>query len=161
MAVKIRISELLGKHKMSQKELSIKTGIRPATISTMYHEQIKRIDIDHIDALCRVFDCTPNEIFEYTSNKRSSRYEEYKTDTNKISDKNNYPEQFLKDIKDTDMKLKYTNHGMIISNSDGDKVKDRNEDEHGKDKTYLYNITREYIEEILLDILSEKNKHNG
>lgn len=69
--IKIHISEWLGKRKMTQKELAERTGIRPATIHTMYHETIKRLDIEHMDALCDVFQCQPGDLFTHvkTENK--------------------------------------------------------------------------------------------
>ncbi len=63
--IKIKLSDLLGKHKMNQKTLSKLTNIRPATISKMYYEEIKRIDIKHIDSLCKAFNCEISELFEY------------------------------------------------------------------------------------------------
>ena len=39
--IKIKLSNLLGKHKMTQKSLSELTNIRPATVSKMYYEEIK------------------------------------------------------------------------------------------------------------------------
>ncbi|SFQ23529.1 helix-turn-helix domain-containing protein [Caldicoprobacter faecalis] len=63
--IKIKVSDMLGKYKMTQKELAQKTGIRPATISALYHETIKRIEIAHIDALCKAFNCKVEDIFEY------------------------------------------------------------------------------------------------
>lgn len=65
MAIKIKVSELLGKNKMTQKDLSEITGIRPATISSLYHETIKRIEIDQIDALCKAFNCAVSDLIEY------------------------------------------------------------------------------------------------
>jgi putative transcriptional regulator len=70
VGIKIKVSDLLGKHKMTQKELADKTGIRPATISGLYHETIKRIEIEQIAKLCEVFDCQPGDIFSYEENKR-------------------------------------------------------------------------------------------
>ena len=65
MAIKIKVSELLGRHKMTQKELSDRTGIRPGTVSALYHENIKRLEIDQINKLCAVFNCQPGDLFEY------------------------------------------------------------------------------------------------
>jgi putative transcriptional regulator len=70
MSIKIKISDLLGKHKMTQKELSDKTGIRPGTVSALYHETIKRFEIEHINKLCEVFQCQPNDIIEYIPDKK-------------------------------------------------------------------------------------------
>ena len=43
--IKFKLSYLLGEHKMTQKALADLTKIRPATISKLYYEEIKRIDI--------------------------------------------------------------------------------------------------------------------
>lgn len=69
--VKIKLSNLLGKHKMTQKALSEKTGIRPATISKMYYEEIKRIEVWQIDALCKAFDCGIEDLLEYIPDEKS------------------------------------------------------------------------------------------
>jgi len=65
MAIRIKVSDMLGKHKMTQKDLAVQAGIRPATVSAMYHETIKRLEVEHLDALCRVFKCQPGDLLEY------------------------------------------------------------------------------------------------
>lgn len=67
--VKIKLSELMGRHKMTQKEVSEKTGIRPSTVSIFYYETIKRIDVNHINELCKLFNCQPGDLFEYIEDK--------------------------------------------------------------------------------------------
>ena len=137
MTIKIRISELLGIHKMSQKELADKTGIRAATISALFHEQIKRIDIDHIDSLCKVFKCEPGDIFKFT-------------DVNENSIVNNSHSISNPNLHSSNMELVNSKNGMMIKKN----IKtDMNDDEN---KNPYYNITREYIEEIIFDILKEK-----
>ena len=63
--IKIKLSELLGKHKMNQKTLSKLTNIRPASVSKMYYEETKRVDIDQINSICKALDCEVSELFEY------------------------------------------------------------------------------------------------
>ena len=63
--VRIKLSELMGREKMNQKTLAKLTGIRPATISNMYYEDTKLIEIDQINSLCKVFHCTVGELLEY------------------------------------------------------------------------------------------------
>jgi putative transcriptional regulator len=63
--VRIKLSELLGKHKMTQRALAQETGIRPATISKMYYEETKRIEIDQIDRICKAFGCSIEDLLEY------------------------------------------------------------------------------------------------
>lgn len=65
MSIKINISTLLGQRKMNMSELSGMTGIRPGTISNLYYEETKRIEIDQINALCKALQCTVGDIFEY------------------------------------------------------------------------------------------------
>jgi putative transcriptional regulator len=69
MAIKIKVSDLLGKYKMTQKQLSYETGIRPATISSYYHETISRIEVSHLNKFCTTFKCQPGDIFEFIPDK--------------------------------------------------------------------------------------------
>ena len=68
--IKVKLSDLLGKHKMTQKALADATDIRPATISKMYYEEIKRIDVKHLNNICKTFDCEISELLEYIPDKR-------------------------------------------------------------------------------------------
>ena len=70
MAIKIKVSDMLGRRKMTQKTLSSKTNIRPATISALYHETIKRLDINHLDAICNALNCQPSDLFEYIPDEK-------------------------------------------------------------------------------------------
>ncbi len=69
--IKIKLSDLLGKHKMNQKMLSNLTGIRPATISKMYYEEIKRIDVKHLNSICQTFNCEISELLEFIPDKKN------------------------------------------------------------------------------------------
>jgi len=69
--IKIKLSDLLGKHKMSQKALSNITHIRPATISKMYYEEVKRIDIKQLDNICKAFNCEISELLEYIPDNKN------------------------------------------------------------------------------------------
>jgi putative transcriptional regulator len=73
MAIKIKVSDLLGKHKMTQKELSEKTGIRPGTVSALYHETTKRLEIEHLDKLCDVFECQPGELLAHIPENKTKK----------------------------------------------------------------------------------------
>ena len=68
--IKIKISDLLGKNKMTQKCLSEMTGIRPATISKMYYEEAKRIDVKHLNNICKAFNCEISDLLEYIPDKK-------------------------------------------------------------------------------------------
>lgn len=66
MTVKIHLSELLGKRKMTQAELARKTGIRPNTINEMYWELIERVNLNHIETICKELNCSIEELLEIT-----------------------------------------------------------------------------------------------
>ena len=44
--IKIKISDLLGKNKMTQSSLAKQANIRPATVSKMYYEEIRSMKTD-------------------------------------------------------------------------------------------------------------------
>lgn len=63
--IRIKLSEQLGKKKMTRKRLSELTGIRANTIGDMYNEKIKKIDVDMLDRICTILDCQVSDIIEY------------------------------------------------------------------------------------------------
>jgi putative transcriptional regulator len=68
--IRIRLSTILGTKRITQSELSKKTGIRPGTINLMYHEYIKRVNISDINKLCEFLDCTVSDLIEYIPDKK-------------------------------------------------------------------------------------------
>ena len=67
--VKIHLSKILGEMRMTQKELSLLTGIRPNTINEWYHEIAVSLRVEHIDRICEVLGCTVDELIEVIPNK--------------------------------------------------------------------------------------------
>lgn len=67
--VKIYLSKILGEKRMSQRELSELTGIRPNTINEWYHEIIVSLRVEHIDRICEVLGCSVDELIEVIPNK--------------------------------------------------------------------------------------------
>lgn len=67
--VRIYLSRILGERRMSQKELSKLTGIRPNTISEWYNEIAVSLKVEHIDRICEVLGCQLNELIEVIPNK--------------------------------------------------------------------------------------------
>lgn len=67
--VKIHLSKILGERRMTQKELSRMTGIRPNTINEWYHEIAVSLRVEHIDKICEVLGCTVDELIEVIPNK--------------------------------------------------------------------------------------------
>ena len=60
--IRILLSTRLGERKMSQADLARATGIRPNTISELYHELVDRVNLEHLDIICEALDCELNEL---------------------------------------------------------------------------------------------------
>lgn len=67
--VKIYLSKLLGERRMTQKELSELTGIRPNTINEWYHEIVVSLKVEHLDRICEVLECSIEELIEVIPNQ--------------------------------------------------------------------------------------------
>ena len=67
--IRIHLSTLLGKQRITQAELSRRTGIRANTINEMYHELSERINLTYLDKICEVLDCDISDLLEYVPNK--------------------------------------------------------------------------------------------
>ncbi|MDK0821711.1 helix-turn-helix domain-containing protein [Clostridium perfringens] len=63
--IKIKLSELLGMHKMTRKKLAELVGVRPNMIGDMYNGKIKKIDIEVLNKICIIFDCKIEDILIY------------------------------------------------------------------------------------------------
>ena len=55
---------------MTQKELSEKTNIRPATINEIYHELVERIKLDHVELICKALDCNISDLLEIVDDNK-------------------------------------------------------------------------------------------
>ena len=60
--IRILLSSRLGDRKWTQADLARKTGIRPTTISELYHELVDRVNLDHLDLICEALDCELDEL---------------------------------------------------------------------------------------------------
>lgn len=54
---------------MTQKQLSMLTGIRQNTINEWYHEMTVSLKVEHIDRICEVLKCSIDELIEVVPNK--------------------------------------------------------------------------------------------
>lgn len=72
--IKIHLSGILGELRMTQAELAQKTGIRPATINEMYHELIERINLEHLNKICKILNCNVSDILQYIPDEEYYKY---------------------------------------------------------------------------------------
>ncbi len=60
--IRILLSTRLGERKMTQADIARATGIRPNTISELYHELVDRVNLEHLDAICEALHCDLDEL---------------------------------------------------------------------------------------------------
>ncbi len=62
--IKCHLSRLMGEKKMKVSDVARETGLHRHTVTALYKETAQRIELDAIEALCELFDCTVGELFE-------------------------------------------------------------------------------------------------
>lgn len=70
--IHIRLSRLLGERRMTQKDLSRKTGIRENTINDMYHDMSIMLRVEYLDRICRALGCDISDLLEYVPNEKKN-----------------------------------------------------------------------------------------
>lgn len=63
--IRIHLSRMLGEKRITQKQLSLETGIRAATINEIYHEMAERINLEHLDKICEYLECDITDLIEF------------------------------------------------------------------------------------------------
>lgn len=61
--VHCNLSTLMGMKRYTIQDVHDNTGLSRNTVSKLYSDKATRIDFETIEKLCKLFDCTPNELF--------------------------------------------------------------------------------------------------
>lgn len=65
-----KLSSLMGHRKILKlSDVVHATGINRNTLTNMYYDRAVRIELPVADKLCKYFNCTMNELFEYIEDK--------------------------------------------------------------------------------------------
>lgn len=67
--VRILLSTRLGERRLTQADLARMTGIRPNTISELYHEVATRVSLNHLDLICEALGCELTDLIVRMPNK--------------------------------------------------------------------------------------------
>jgi putative transcriptional regulator len=67
MSIQSNLSSLMGRYRLSIKDVHERTGLARNTISNLYNDRATRIDYDTLDKLCSLFDCEVGDILEWVS----------------------------------------------------------------------------------------------
>ncbi|WP_436406559.1 helix-turn-helix domain-containing protein [Aeromonas caviae] len=55
---------MMGERKMRIADVARETGLSRATVTLLYKETAQKVDLDVIEQLCVLFDCTVGELLE-------------------------------------------------------------------------------------------------
>ena len=66
MSIILRLDRVMADRKMSLNELSERVGVSNVNLSKIKTGKISAIRFSTLDAICKVLDCQPGDILEYT-----------------------------------------------------------------------------------------------
>ncbi len=65
MAIRSKLSTLMGTKRYNIQDVYEKTGLARSTIANLYHDKTQRIDYDTLDKLCKLFECSVGDLIEF------------------------------------------------------------------------------------------------
>ena len=68
MPIVVNLDVMMAKRKMSLNELSEKVGLTLANLSILKTGKAKAIRFSTLEAICKVLDCQPADILEFSKN---------------------------------------------------------------------------------------------
>lgn len=66
--IKCHLSRIMGERRIKIAELARATGLNRNTITLLYHDKAKRIDLDALEKICRYLECDISDLLELTEN---------------------------------------------------------------------------------------------
>lgn len=67
--IKITLNAVLAERKISQRQVALKAGVRPNTISLLCKGKVQRIDLDVLDRVCTALEVQPEQIIKWIPEK--------------------------------------------------------------------------------------------
>lgn len=71
MPIILRLDRVMADRKMSLNELSERVGVSNVNLSKIKTGKISAIRFSTLDAICKVLDCQPGDILEYTPSEEN------------------------------------------------------------------------------------------
>ena len=65
MAIRCKLSVLMGEKRYNIQDVYERTGLSRGTISNLYHDKMQRIDYETLSKLCELFECSVGDILEF------------------------------------------------------------------------------------------------
>lgn len=67
--IESKLSALMGERRLKVIDLARELGIKRNAIDLLYKDEAKRVDLELLNQLCDFFECTPNDILHFKSDK--------------------------------------------------------------------------------------------
>ncbi len=68
-----RLSAIMGRERVNISELARRAGCSRGTVSKLYHEQTRQLDMDVLDRLCEVMGMQPGDILVYVPSESAEK----------------------------------------------------------------------------------------
>ena len=69
MAITIRLDRMMADRKMSLNELADKVGLSNVNLSNLKTGKMKGIRFETLNSICKVLNCQPGDLLEYTQDE--------------------------------------------------------------------------------------------
>lgn len=66
--VRCHLARMMGEHKMRIADVARETGLSRATVTLLYKETAQKVDLDAIEQICTLFDCSVGDLLELVRN---------------------------------------------------------------------------------------------
>jgi len=73
MAIKCKLSTIMGTKRLNIQDVFIGTGLSRRTISELYHDKVTRVDYGTLNKLCEFLECELVDIMEYIPDKKDGK----------------------------------------------------------------------------------------
>jgi len=71
--VKCHLSALMGARKLKIMDVVRSTGLHRTTVTALYHEKAKKVDLEAVEKLCLLFECKVGDLLEIIEEKEDTR----------------------------------------------------------------------------------------
>jgi putative transcriptional regulator len=65
VAIRNHLSRVMGEQRLKIQDVASRSGLAFTTVFDLYHGRAKRLDLETLNALCRVLGVQPGDLFSY------------------------------------------------------------------------------------------------
>lgn len=70
--IRCHLSRLMGERKLKIADVARATGLHRNTVTLLYQETAVRIELEAMERLCELFQCSVGQLFEYVPNQEDA-----------------------------------------------------------------------------------------